>query len=70
MVKCRRAGVLTPAVYLIDETSYRIFLEFIEGPTLRNYIQQQGINCAVCVVSYMYLSFSIQQTAVYYQILT
>lgn len=38
MVKSRKAGVDTPTVYFVDEVSRRLFIEFIEGITVKQYL--------------------------------
>lgn len=39
MVKCRRGGVLTPSIYLVDEENGRLILEKIIGKTLKELLQ-------------------------------
>jgi tRNA A-37 threonylcarbamoyl transferase component Bud32 len=35
MDKCRRAGVDTPSIYFVDLLSRRLFMEFIDGVTVK-----------------------------------
>jgi TP53 regulating kinase-like protein len=42
MVKCRKAGVLTPTVYLVDQLSNRLYLEYINGRTLKDFLSANG----------------------------
>lgn len=37
--KAKRAGVLTPLIYFIDEKNYAIYMEFIEGRPVKNTIE-------------------------------
>lgn len=38
MVKCRRSGVCTPLVYFVDQSAYRMTLEYIEGVTIKQFL--------------------------------
>lgn len=42
MVKCRRAGVLTPSIYMVEPEDNRIVMERIDGITLKEYLLQSG----------------------------
>lgn len=35
IVKCSRSGVLAPALYYVDETAARLYMEYIDAPTTR-----------------------------------
>jgi tRNA A-37 threonylcarbamoyl transferase component Bud32 len=41
MLRCARAGVTTPCVYLVDEKASRIFMEKVHGPTVKAYLREQ-----------------------------
>ena len=41
MVKCRRAGVRTPAIYMVDQRNYRLWMERIMGCTLKLLLKKQ-----------------------------
>jgi len=56
MEKCRRAGLRVPALYLVDIESRKIFLEYIEGITVKSYIIQEA------TVDFDFLSSLIGQT--------
>lgn len=38
MRNCKKAGIDTPTVYLIDTVNSSIYMEYIDGPSLRDYI--------------------------------
>src|SRR5687768_4213700 len=38
MRKVQKAGVDAPAVYLVDDSQYRIYMEFVEGCTTRDFV--------------------------------
>jgi TP53 regulating kinase-like protein len=40
ILKCRRAGVLTPVIFLVDEDKSRLYLEKIEGGSLKDYLRR------------------------------
>ena len=40
ILKCRRAGVLTPAIFLVDEDKGRLYLEKVQGGSLKTYLQR------------------------------
>ncbi|GMF56657.1 unnamed protein product [Phytophthora fragariaefolia] len=40
ILKCRRAGVLTPAIFLVDEDKSRLYLEKIQGGSLKDYLRR------------------------------
>ncbi|KAG6975236.1 hypothetical protein JG688_00002595 [Phytophthora aleatoria] len=40
ILKCRRAGVLTPVIFLVDEDNSRLYLEKIEGGSLKDYLRR------------------------------
>lgn len=42
MVKCRRAGVLTPSIYMVELEDYRIVMERIDGITFKEFLWQSG----------------------------
>ena len=42
MRNCRKAGIDAPTVYLIDTVNSSIYMEYIEGPSLRDYIMSTG----------------------------
>ncbi len=39
MAKCRRAGVQTPTVYMIDQIKYYIYMERIIGQTIKEFLR-------------------------------
>ncbi|TMW62933.1 hypothetical protein Poli38472_005551 [Pythium oligandrum] len=39
IMKCRKAGVLTPCIYLIDEDNGRIYTEKIQGGSVKEYLR-------------------------------
>lgn len=41
MVKCRRAGVLTPSIYMVDQQNFRIYMERIQGSTVKALLRAQ-----------------------------
>lgn len=38
LVKARAAGVGTPAVYFVDHATKRLYLEFVEGRTVKHFL--------------------------------
>ena len=40
ILKCRRAGVLTPVLFLVDEDKGRLYLEKVQGGSLKTYLQR------------------------------
>lgn len=40
LVKCRRSGVLTPCVYLIDEENARLYTEKMLGGTVKEFLRR------------------------------
>lgn len=40
IMKCRRAGVSTPAIFLIDEEKCRLFFEKIEGGSVKEFLRR------------------------------
>lgn len=42
MTRCRRAGVMAPCIYSIDTSLHTIYMEFIQGPTLKAVVQSEG----------------------------
>lgn len=40
ILKCRRAGVLTPAIFLVDEDKSRLYLEKMQGGSLKDYLRR------------------------------
>ncbi|KAL3668853.1 hypothetical protein V7S43_006145 [Phytophthora oleae] len=40
ILKCRRAGVLTPVIFLVDEQNSRLYLEKVLGGSLKDYLQR------------------------------
>ena len=46
MAKCLRAGVLTPLVYMVDQQSLRIYMERIEGRTVKALLKEQAASGA------------------------
>ncbi|KAL4105616.1 hypothetical protein PRIC1_003676 [Phytophthora ramorum] len=40
ILKCRRAGVLTPAIFLVDEDKSRLYLEKVPGGSLKDYLRR------------------------------
>jgi TP53 regulating kinase-like protein len=38
-MKCRRAGVTTPAIYLVDEDNSRLYTEKIAGGSVKEYMR-------------------------------
>jgi TP53 regulating kinase and related kinases len=41
MARCRKLGVDTPAVYLVDQYKCVIYMEFVVGPSVREVIEKQ-----------------------------
>lgn len=41
MVKCRRAGVLTPAIYMVDQQNYKLYMEKVVGFTMKFLLKAQ-----------------------------
>jgi len=39
MVKCRRAGVLTPSIYLVDQQQHKLYMERVAGETLKHLLR-------------------------------
>lgn len=52
IVKCRKAGVVTPCIYLIDEERGRLYTEKICGGSVKEYLRRafskEGV-CLLCV---------------------
>jgi len=42
MAKCRRLGVATPTIYLIDKVKNHIYMEKINGKTVKEIIKYSG----------------------------
>ncbi|KAG2502422.1 hypothetical protein BBI17_009826 [Phytophthora kernoviae] len=40
ILKCRRAGVLTPCIFLVDEDKSRLYLEKVQGGSLKDYLRR------------------------------
>ncbi|TDH66681.1 hypothetical protein CCR75_001597 [Bremia lactucae] len=40
ILKCRRAGVLTPVIYLVDEEKNRLYMQKVAGGTLKDYLRR------------------------------
>ena len=40
MAKCSKAGINTPTLYLIDNTNHVIYMEFIEGITVKEFLRK------------------------------
>ncbi|CAH0520967.1 unnamed protein product [Peronospora belbahrii] len=40
ILKCRRAGVLTPVIFLVDEDTSRLYLEKVQGGSLKDYLRR------------------------------
>lgn len=40
IVKCRKAGVVTPCIYLIDEERGRLYMEKICGGSIKEYLRR------------------------------
>ena len=51
MVKCRRAGVCTPLVYFVDQPSYKITLEYIDGLTVKQFLLDR---CKYCMLLFFF----------------
>lgn len=39
MLRCAKAGVRTPCVYLVDQPRSRIYMEKVEGNTLKHFLR-------------------------------
>lgn len=39
IMKCRRSGVITPCIYLVDEDNGRLYFEKIMGGSVKEYIR-------------------------------
>eukprot|EP00833_Pecoramyces_ruminatium_P004719 jgi/Orpsp1_1/1178751/evm.model.c7180000066606.1 len=44
MAKCSKAGINTPTLYLIDNVNHVIYMEFIEGITVKEYLRKNQNN--------------------------
>jgi hypothetical protein len=44
MNKCRELGVDSPVVLIMDKKHHRIFMEFVEGETVRDYLRKIQLN--------------------------
>lgn len=51
MVRCRRAGVRTPTIYFVDDESCCIFMEYISGITLKEFIFTHGNDQGIFTLS-------------------
>ncbi|RQM13497.1 hypothetical protein DD237_003780 [Peronospora effusa] len=40
ILKCRRAGVFTPIIFLVDENMSRLYLEKVQGGSLKDYLRR------------------------------
>jgi len=40
MAKCSKAGINTPTLYLIDNTNHVIYMEFVEGITVKEFLRK------------------------------
>ena len=40
ILKCRRAGVLAPIIFLVDENKCRLYLEKVQGGSLKDYLRR------------------------------
>ena len=40
MVRCRRAGVITPTIYLVDPTAGHLHMEKILGKTIKQFVSE------------------------------
>jgi TP53 regulating kinase-like protein len=43
MARCAKAGIDTPTVYWVDTTNRRIWMEYVDGITLKQQLYQ-GVN--------------------------
>jgi len=39
MAKCSKSGINTPTLYLIDNVNHVIYMEFIEGITVKEFLR-------------------------------
>lgn len=49
LVKCRRSGVLTPCVYLIDEENARLYTEKMLGGTVKEFLRR-ALKAGACAL--------------------
>jgi len=47
--KCKLVGIPTPNIYHVDVPAGRIYLEFLEGTTLREFIIAKGVAASECM---------------------
>ncbi|CEG48585.1 bud32 protein kinase [Plasmopara halstedii] len=40
ILKCRRAGILTPVIYMVDEDKSRLYMEKVLGGSLKDYLRR------------------------------
>ena len=50
MVKCRKAGILTPSLFLVDQQKHTITMEFIEGRTLKDILRSEAASGMFCIL--------------------
>ena len=43
LARCRASGILAPAVYYVDDLTQTIYMEFIEGKTVKDVWDEQNL---------------------------
>jgi tRNA A-37 threonylcarbamoyl transferase component Bud32 len=43
LARCRASGILAPAVYFVDDSTQTIYMEFIEGKTVKDVWDEQNL---------------------------
>ena len=59
MVRCRRAGICTPAVYLVDKATHAIYMEYVQGQALKFLVDSLG------TYNYITLQYDVLQTGIW-----
>lgn len=58
-LKCRRAGVRTPTIYMLDETTGRIYMEKLQGSSIKSYLKQQFSTAAAYTAEAKQVAYDI-----------
>lgn len=45
MIRCRKAGILTPSIYLVDVVNLQLHIERIHGRTMKDILSQSYSQC-------------------------
>ncbi|KAJ3387655.1 TP53 regulating kinase [Lobulomyces angularis] len=58
LMKCKKMGINTPNLVLVDAKNYLIYMEFIEGQSLKSFVREKTLN-SVLKPEYEYISENV-----------